>query len=324
MLRRRQFLQLGAATLAASVSPAIAAKGAYPARPVYLIVGFSAGGNTDIVARIMAQWLSQKLGQPFIVENRTGAATNLATEGVIRAPADGYTLLVATAANAINATLFRNLKFNFIRDTEPVAAIASTPLVMCVNPSSPAISVPAFIDHVRTNPNALNFGSSGVGSPPHVAAELFRKMTGVSMQHIPYRGDAEAINDLIGGRVQVYFATLPGSIEFIRARSLRALAVTATERSPALPDVAAMGEFLPGYDATIWNGISAPKGTPEPVIAALNRCINEGLADRGVGARLVELGARVRPGTPSDYARLIADETDKWGAIVRSTGAYIE
>jgi tripartite-type tricarboxylate transporter receptor subunit TctC len=323
MLRRRKFLQLGAAAIAASASPALAAAG-YPARPVYLIVGFSAGGNTDIVARIMGQWLGQQLGQPFIVENRTGAATNLATEQVVRAPADGYMLLVATAANAINATLFRNLKFNFIRDTEPVAAIASTPLVMCVNPSSPVTSVPAFIEHVKSNPNALNFGSSGVGSPPHVAAELFKKMAGVSMQHIPYRGDAEAINDLIGGRVQVYFATLPGSIGFIRARALRALAVTATERSSALPEVAAMAEFLPGYDATIWNGISAPKGTPEPIVAALNRCINEGLTDPKLRARLAELGAKARPGTPDDYARMVADETDKWGAIVRSTGSFID
>jgi tripartite-type tricarboxylate transporter receptor subunit TctC len=324
MLRRRKLLQLGAAALAAAASPVIASRGSYPSRPVYLIVGFSAGGNTDVVARILAQWLAQQFGQPFIVENRTGAATNLATEQVVRAPADGHTLLVASAANAINATLFRNLKFNFIRDTEPVATIASAPLVMCVTPSFPATSVTAFIEHARSKPNALNFGSSGMGSPPHVAAELFKRMAGVTMQHVPYRGDAEAISDLIGGRVQVYFATLPGSMEFIRAGALRALAVTATERSPALPEIAAMAEFLPGYDATSWNGISAPKGTPEPVVAALNRCINEGLADTKLRARLAELGAKARPGTPGEYARLVADETDKWGAIVRSTGSYIE
>jgi tripartite-type tricarboxylate transporter receptor subunit TctC len=324
MLRRRKFLQLGAAALAAAAGPAIASRRSYPSRPVYLIVGFSAGGNTDVVARILAQWLAQQFGQPFVVENRTGAATNLATEQVIRAPPDGHTLLVASAANAINATLFRNLKFNFIRDTEPVAAIASAPLVMCVNPAFPPASVPAFIEHARSKPNGLNFGSSGMGSPPHVAAELFKRMAGVTMQHVPYRGDAEAINDLIGGRVQVYFATLPGSMEFIRAGALRALAVTAAERSPALPEVAAMAEFLHGYDATIWNGISAPKGTPEPVVAALSRCINEGLADPKLRGRLAELGAMARPGTPGDYARLVADETDKWSAIVRSTGSYIE
>ncbi|MBR0697269.1 tripartite tricarboxylate transporter substrate binding protein [Bradyrhizobium lablabi] len=323
MLRRRKFLQFGAAAIAATASPALATA-AYPARPVYLIVGFSAGGNTDLVARILAQWLWQKFGQPFVVENRTGAATNLATEQVIRAPPDGHTLLVASAANAINATLFRNLKFNFIRDTEPVAAIASAPLVMCVHPSFPPASVAAFIEYAKSKPNGLNFGSSGVGSPPHVATELFKRMAGVTMQHVPYRGDAEAISDLIGGRVQVYFATLPGSMEFIRARALRALAVTATERSSALPEVAAMAEFLPGYDASIWNGISAPKGTPEQIVAALNRCINEGLADPKVSARLAELGAKTRPGTPGDYARLVAGETDKWGAIVRSTGSYIE
>ena len=320
MLQRRNFLQLGAAALAASASPAIAARNPYPARPVYLIVGFSAGGNTDIVARIMAQWLTQRLGQPFIVENRTGAATNLATEQVIRAPADGHTLLVASAANAINATLYRNLKFNFIRDTEPVAAIASTPLVMCVNPAFPAKSVAAFIEQVRARPNGLNFASSGIGSPPHVAAELFRKMAAIDMQHVPYRGDAEAITDLIGNRVQVYFATLPGSIEFIRAGSLRALAVTTAERSPALPDVAALAEFLPGYEATIWNGLNAPRGTPVPIVAELNRSVNEGLTD----PKLAELGARVRPGTPADYAMMIAAETDKWREIVKSTGSYVE
>ena len=323
MLRRRKFLQLGVAAIAASASPALAIA-AYPARPVYLIVGFSAGGNTDIIARILAQWLGQQFGQPFVVENRTGAATNIATEQVIRAPPDGYTLLVASAANAINATLFRNLKFNFIRDTEPVAAIAGAPLVMCVNPSFPPASVPSFIEYAKSNPNRLNFGSSGLGSPPHVATELFKSMAGIIMQHVPYRGDAEAISDLIGGRVQVYFATLPGSIGFIRTRALRALAVTATERSAALPEVAAMAEFLPGYDATIWNGISAPKGTPEAIVTALNRSINEGLAEPKLRARLAELGAKARPGTAGDYARLVADETEKWGAIVRSTGSFIE
>jgi tripartite-type tricarboxylate transporter receptor subunit TctC len=321
MLRRRKFLQLGATAIAGFASGAIASPGSYPSRPVYLIVGFSPGGNTDIIARIMGQWLSQRLGQPFIVENRTGAATNIATELVVHASANGYTLLVASAANAINATLYRNLKFNFIRDTEPVAMIAGTPLVMCVNPAFPARSVPDFIAKGKSDPGKLNFGSSGVGSPPHVAAELFKMKTGVDMVHISYRGDAEAITDLIGGRVHVYFATLPGSIEYIRAGSLRALAVTAAERSQALPDVAAMTEFLPGYDATIWNGLNAPKGTPAEVVTELNRSVNACLADPALRTRFADLGAKVLPGSPDDYARFVADETGKWGSIVKSIGA---
>lgn len=303
---------------------ALGAPTPYPTRPVYLIVGFSAGGNTDIVARLIGSWLSRQLGAPFIVENRTGAATNIATEQVVRAPADGYTLLVSSTSNAINATLYRNLRFNFIQDTEPVALIARTPLLMCVNPSSAARSAPEFVAQAKAQPGRLNFASSGIGSPPHVAAELFRTMTDIRMQHVPYRGDAEAITDLVGGRVDVYFATLPGAIQFIRAGSLRALAVTATERSPALPDVAAMGEYLPGYDATIWNGLNAPKGTPQAIVVELNRQINEGLADPKLVSRFTELGSRVQPGSPQDYARFVAEETEKWGAIVKSVGAQLE
>ncbi|WP_407176911.1 tripartite tricarboxylate transporter substrate binding protein [Bradyrhizobium sp. STM 3562] len=324
MLGRRNFLQLGAAIVAASASRAAAAPATYPARPVIMVVGFSPGGNTDIVARLVAQWLSQHLGKPFIVENRTGAGTNLATESVVRAAPDGYTLLVASAANAVNATLYRNLKFNFIRDTEPVAGIASTPLVMCVNPSFPAGSVPEFIAQARADPDRLNFASSGVGSPPHVAAELFKAMTGIRMQHVPYRGDAEAISDLIGARVHVYFATLPGAIGFIRTGALRALAVTAAERSPALPGVPAMAEFLQGYDATIWNGLNAPKGTPAKVVMELNTQVNAGLRDPKLSGRLAELGAKVLPGSVQDYARFVAEETEKWGRIVRSAGSQIE
>jgi tripartite-type tricarboxylate transporter receptor subunit TctC len=322
MLRRRTFVQLGMAAIAASATGASAA--AYPTRPVYLVVGFSPGGNTDILARILGQWLSQHLGQPFIVENRTGAATNIATDWVVRAPADGYTLLMASAANAINATLYRNLKFNFIRDTEPIAFIASTPLVMCVHSSFPAGSVSEFIANARANPGKLNFASSGLGSPPHVAAELFKTITGIDLQHIAYRGDAEAINDLIGGRVHVYFATLPGSIGFIKTGSLRALAITTTERSNALPDVPAMSEFLPGYDATIWNGLNAPKGTPDSILNELNRSVNAGLADPKLNARLAELGAKALAGSREDYAKFIVYETKKWSAILEQTGAHIE
>jgi tripartite-type tricarboxylate transporter receptor subunit TctC len=324
MLRRRTFLKLGAVAMAASARSAVAAPAPYPAHPIYLIVGFSAGGNTDIVARLIGGWLTRKMGQTFIVENRTGAAANIATGQVVHAPADGYTLLVSSTSNAINATLYRNLKFNFIRDTEPIAAIATTPLVMCVNPSFPARSVPEFIAQANANPDKLNCASSGIGSPPHVAAELFKTMTDIRMLHVPYRGDAEAITDLVGDRVQAYFATLPGSIQFIRAGSLRALATTALERSSALPEIAAMAEFLPGYDATIWNGLNAPKGTPQSIVMELNRQVNAGLADPKLIARFAGLGARVHPGSPEDYAKFIADETEKWGAIVKSTGSQLE
>ena len=324
MLRRRKFLHFSAVAIAASAGRVLAGPQSYPNRPVTLVVGFSPGGNTDIVARILAQFLSRRLGQPFIVENRTGAATNIATEQVVRATADGYTLLVASAANAINASLYGNLKFNFIRDTEPVATIASTPLVMCVSPASPAHSVGAFIASAKADPGKLNYASSGVGSPPHVAAELFRMMTGISMLHIAYRGDAEAIAALIGGRVHVYFATLPGSIGFIRKGALRALAVTATERSAALPEIPAMTETLPGYEATIWNGLNAPKGTPGTIVSELNRSVNAGLADPALTARLADLGAIVRPGSPDDYARFVADETAKWGRIVEQIGVHLD
>jgi tripartite-type tricarboxylate transporter receptor subunit TctC len=324
MLRRRKFLQLGVAAIASCACGTIAASGPYPNRPVYLIVGFSPGGNTDIVARLIGQWLSHRLGQAFIVENRTGAATNIATEQVVRAPADGYTLLVASAANAINATLYQNLKFDFIRDTEPIARIASTPLVMCVHPSFPARSVSDFITNAASNPGKLNFASSGLGSPPQMAAELFKVMTGINMQHISYRGDAEAIADLIGRRVHVYFATLAGSVGFIGTGELRALAVTTAQRSSALPNVPAMSEFLPGYDATVWNGLNAPKGTPDAIVRGLNRSINACLDDPTLNARFVEIGAKTLPGSPEDYARFMAAETEKWRAIVKLTGARIE
>jgi tripartite-type tricarboxylate transporter receptor subunit TctC len=324
VLRRRTFLKLSAAAMVASTRRAIAASSPYPARPVYLIVGFSAGGNTDIVARLIGECLTRQMGQPFIVENRSGAATNIATEQVVRASPDGYTLLVSSTSNAINSTLYKNLKFNFVRDTEPIAAIAVAPLVMCVNPSFPARSVPEFIAQAKANPDKLNYASSGIGSPPHVAAELFKTMTGIRMLHVPYRGDTEAISDLVGGRVDVYFATLAGSIQFIRTGSLRALAVTTAERSSALQTVAAMAEFLPGYDATIWNGLNAPKGTPQAIVTELNRQVNAGLADSQVITRFNELGASARPGSPENYAKFVADETEKWGAIVKSTGSQLE
>ncbi|MET4793877.1 tripartite-type tricarboxylate transporter receptor subunit TctC [Bradyrhizobium japonicum] len=323
MLRRRKFVQFAALAIAASANHVFALRG-YPNRPVYLIVGFSPGGNTDIVARTVGRWLSQQFRQSFIVENHIGAATNLATEKVVRAAPDGCTLLVASAANAINAALYRNLKFNFIRDTVPIAMIVSTPLVMCVNPALPVRSVSEFVARATAEPGRLNFASSGLGSPPHVAAELFKMMTAVDMMHIAYRGDAEAIADLIDGRVHLYFATLPGAMGFIRSGALRALAVGAAERSPSLPDVPAMTEFLPGYEATIWNGLNAPKNTPDDIVLQINRAVNVGLSDPILMAPLTELGARALPGSPDDYARFLAAETVKWGRIVDSIGARLE
>jgi tripartite-type tricarboxylate transporter receptor subunit TctC len=320
-LHRRRFLQLAGATLVAPTSSGVAWAQAYPARPVRLVVGFSAGGVTDIVARLMGQWLSERLGQQFVVENRTGAATNVATEGVVRAVPDGYTLLMSSAANAINATLYDNLNFNFIRDTTPIASVMATPLVMMVNPSFPAKTVEAFIAYAKASPGKVNMASSGSGSPPHVAGELFKMMTGVKMVHVPYRGDIPAITDLLAGQVQVYFGTLPASIEYVKAGNLRALAVTGAMRSEALPDIPTVGEILPGYEATIWNGLNAPKNTPAEIVGKLNREINAALADSKFKSRLAELGSTPLPGSPADYAKLVADETEKWGKVVKLSGA---
>jgi len=320
-LRRRQFLQLAVAAMVAPVSPRLSWAQSYPTRPVRLIVGFAPGGVTDIVARLMGQWLSERLGQQFIVENRTGAATNVATEAVVRADPDGYTLLVSSAANAINATLYDNLNFNFIRDTVPIASIISTPLVMVVNPSFSAKTVPAFIAYAKGNPGKINMASSGSGSPPHVAGELFKMMAGVDMVHVPYRGDVPAITDLLAGQVQVYFGTLPASIEYIKAGNLRALAATSATRLRTLPEVPTMAEFLPGYEATICNGLNAPRNTPAEIVEKLNREINVALADPKLKARLAELGAVPLSGSPGDYARLVAEETEKWGKVVKLSGA---
>jgi len=319
-LHRRQFLQMTAGIATSTIAAAAWAQG-YPSRPVRLIVGFAAGGVTDIVARLTGQWLSERLGQQFIVENRAGAGTNIATEAVVRAVPDGYTLLMASAANAINAALYDNLNFNFIRDTVPIASIIGTPLVMVVNPSFPTRTVQDFIAYAKANAGKINMATSGSGSPPHVGGELFQMMAGCKMVQVAYRGDAPAIADLIGGQVHVYFGTLPASIEFVRAGRLRALAVTGATRSPALPDIPAMAEFLPGYEATIWNGLSGPKGTPVDVVRKLNGAINAALADPKMVARFAELGAKVIPGSPEDYAKLVAAETEKWGRIVQLSGA---
>jgi tripartite-type tricarboxylate transporter receptor subunit TctC len=321
---RRQFLQIAGAALTAPFGSPLLHAQAYPTRPVRLIVGFAPGGVTDIVARLIGQRLSERLGQQFVVENRTGAATNVATEAVVHAAPDGYTLLISSAANAINAKLYSNLNFNFIRDTLPIAGIATTAMVMVVNPSFAATTVPAFIDYAKAHPGKINMASSGSGSPPHMAGELFKMMSGTNMTHVPYRGDVPAITDLLAGQVQVYFATLPAAIEYIKAGNLRALAVTSSTRSGALPDISAMAEFVPGFEATIWNGLNAPRNTPLEIIGKLNQEINTALADAKMIARIKELGAAPLSGTSADYAKLVAKDTEKWSKVVELSGATVQ
>jgi tripartite-type tricarboxylate transporter receptor subunit TctC len=316
-LSRRQFQNLAAGAAALPAISRIAWAEAYPTRPVRLIVGFVAGGAPDILARLLGQWLSERLGQPFVVENRPGAGSNIATETVVNAPADGYTLLLASPANAVNATLYAKLNYNFIRDIAPVASISREALGMEVNPSFPAKTVPEFITLAKANPGKLSMASPGVGTSPHMAGELFMSMAGVDMVHVPYRGSPPALTDLIGGQVQVMFSPMPSSIEYVRAGKLRALAVTAATRSKALPDIPTVGEFVPGYEASTWFGVGAPKKTPAEIIAKLNSEINAGLTDPKLMARLAELGSSAFAGSSSDFGKLIADETEKWGKVIR-------
>jgi tripartite-type tricarboxylate transporter receptor subunit TctC len=317
-LPRRQFLHLATGAAAFPVVSRFACAQAYPSRPVRTIVGVLPGGSSDIVTRLIGQWLSIRLGQPVIVENRPGAGANIATEAVVRAPADGYTLLLVGVWNAINATLYDKLNFNFIRDIAPVAGIIRYPSVMLVHPSFRANTVPAFIAYAKANPGKLNMASAGNGSTPHVAGELFKLTAGVDMVHVPYRGDAPALTDLFAGQVQVYFGTPQASIEHIRAGRLRALAVTTATRLESVPDIPAMSEFLPGFEVSGWNGIGAPKNTPAEIVSTLNKEINAGLANPSLKARLADLGATVLPGSPTDFGKLIADETEKWGKVVRA------
>jgi len=316
-LPRRTFLQLAAGAAALPVVPRIAIAQGYPARPVRIIVGFPAGGTADIIARLTAQWLSQRLGQPFIIENRPGAASNVGTEVVVRAPSDGYTLLFVTAINAANLTLYSNLNFDLIRDIVPVASIDRLPLVMVVNPSVPAKTVPEFITYAKANPGKINFASGGIGSTQHLAGELFNMMAGIDMVHVPYRGSAPALTDLLGGGVQVYFGPIPESIEHIQAGKLRALAVTTQTRSDVLPDVPTVGEYVSGYEASGWQGIGAPKNTPAEIIDKLNMVINAGLADPTFSAHIVELGGTVFASSPADFKKLIFDEAEKWAKLIK-------
>jgi tripartite-type tricarboxylate transporter receptor subunit TctC len=289
-----------------------------------LIVPYPPGGPTDIVARLIGQSLSERLGQQFVIENRPGAGGNVGTEAVVRAPPDAHTLLLVTAANAINATLYGNLNFNFLRDIEPVAGIIGAPIVMVVHPSFPAKTVPAFIAYAKANPGKLNMASAGVGGSDHIAGELFKMMAGVNMIHVPYRGAAPALTDLLGGQVEVYFASVPASIEYIRAGKLRALALTTASRSDALPDLPSVGEFVPGYESRSWYGVGAPKHTPTDIIDKLNKEINAALADPKLKARLADLSGTVLPGTPTDFGKLVVDETEKWAKVIKFAGIKAE
>jgi tripartite-type tricarboxylate transporter receptor subunit TctC len=319
-LQRRQFLHLAAGAAVLPAVSRIAWAQTYPSRPVRLIVPFPTGGGAEIIARLIGQWLSERLGQPFIIDNRPGAGTNIGTEAVVRAPPDGHTLLLVNSANAINATLYDKLNYNFIRDIAPVASISRGPNVMVVHPSLPAKSVPELIAYAKANPGKLSMASGGIGSGSHVAGELFKMMAGVNMVHVPYRGVAPALTDLLGGQVQVMAASSAGSIEYIRSSKLRALAVTGPTRTDVLPDIPSVGEFLPGYEASGWFGVGAPKGTPVEIVEKLNKEINAALADPKMKARIADVGGTVLPGSPAEFGKLIADETEKWGKVVEFAG----
>jgi tripartite-type tricarboxylate transporter receptor subunit TctC len=315
-LPRRQFLHLAAGVAALPALSRIAWAQAYPMRPVRLIVGAPAGGGFDIVARLMGQWLSERLGQSFVIENRPGAGSNIATEAVVRALPDGYTLLLVTAVNAISTSLYERLSFNLSRDIAPVAGITRVHDVMVANLSVPSRTVPEFIAYAKANPGKLTMASGGVGTPSHLEGELFKTMTGVDMLHVPYRGTAPSLTDLLGGQVQVTFTSMPSVIEYIRAGRLRALAVTTATRSDALPEIPTVGEFLPGYEGGIWYGLGAPKATPAEIVNKLNKEVNAALGDPKMKARLADLGGTPLPGSPVQFGKFIADETEKWGKVI--------
>jgi tripartite-type tricarboxylate transporter receptor subunit TctC len=327
--RRRRFLQLaaGAAALPAVArlaGPRLARSQTFPARPVRIIVGVVAGGSPDILARLIGQYLSERLDQPFVIENRPGAGNNIGTEAVVRAPADGHTLLLITPSNAINATLYGKLSFDFIRDIAPVAGIIRVSNVVLVHPSVPARTIPEFIAYAKANPGRVNMASGGNGTSPHMAGELFKLATGVDLVHVPYRGAGAALPDLLGGQVQVMFGTMPSSIEYIRAGHVRALAVTTDARSDVLPDLPTVADSVPGYEASSWYGVGAPRNTPPEIIDRLNKAINAGLADPKIKARLADLGGTTLAVSPADFGKLIASETEKWGKVVRAANIKAE
>jgi tripartite-type tricarboxylate transporter receptor subunit TctC len=314
---RRKFLHLAAGAAALPIVSRLAGAQTYPARPVRIIVGFAAGGGFDILARLVGQWLSERLGQAFVIENRPGAATNIGTEAVVRAVPDGYTLLFFGSSSTINATLYDKLSFNLKRDIEPVATISRTTNVLEVHPSFPAKTVPEFIAYAKANPGKINMASAGIGSVQHVCGELFKMMTGINMVHVPYRGAGPAVNDLIAGQVQVMFDAMTSSLEYIRSDKLRALGVTTATRSPALPDIPPLGEFVPGYEASSWSSIGAPKNTPPEIVEKLNKEVNAILVDPTFQARLAALGGAILPGSPADMGKLVADEIEKWAKVVK-------
>jgi tripartite-type tricarboxylate transporter receptor subunit TctC len=317
-LLRRTFLHLAAGAAAQPAVSRIARAQTYPTRPVHIVVGFAAGGSSDITARLVGQWLSERLGKPFVIDNRPGGGSNLGTEVVARAPADGYTLLLVTASNATNATLYDNLNFNFARDITPVASIVRVPLVMEVNPAVPAKTIPEFIAYAKANPGKLNMASGGNGTSDHVCGELFKMMTGVNMVLVQYRSGALALTDLLGGQVQVLFDPLPAAMEYIRTGKVRALAVTTATRSEALPDIPSVGESVPGYEASAWYGVGAPKNTPAEIIDTLNVAINSAIADPKLKARFADLGEVPTPMTPAGFGKFIAEEIEKWGKVIRA------
>jgi tripartite-type tricarboxylate transporter receptor subunit TctC len=317
-LPRRSFLHLAAGAAALPAAMRLAQAQTYPARPVHIIAGFAAGGGVDITARLIGQWLSERLGQSFVTENRPGAGGNIGTEVVVNAPPDGYTLLLATVPNAVNTTLYEKLNFNFIRDIAPVAGIIRVPQVILLNPSVPARTVPELIAYAKANPGKVNMASAGNGSAPHMAGELFNVMAQVNMVHVPYRGQGPALTDLLGGQVQVLFATTPGTTEYVRTGKLRGLAVTTASRAEVLPDLPTVGDFVPGYEASQWYGIGAPRNTPAEIIDKLNKEINAALADPRMKARFADIGGEVLAGTPAAFGKLIAEETEKWGKVVRA------
>jgi tripartite-type tricarboxylate transporter receptor subunit TctC len=323
-LPRRTFLHLAAGTAALPVVSRIARAQTYPARPVRVIIGFTPGGPTDIAARLISQWLSERLGQPFVIENRPGAGSTIAIEAVVNSQPDGYTLLVVSTSAAVSATFYPNLSFNLIRDIAPVAGIVRMPLVMVVNPSVPAQTVPEFIAYAKANPGTINMASVGNGTTPHMAGELFKMMAGVDMLHVPYRGAAPALTDLLGGRAQVMFEGVLSLTEHIRTGRLRPLAVTTAVRSLVLADVPTVGEFLPGYEASVWFGVGAPKATSAEIVDKLNKEINAGLADPRLRARLGELGGTALAVSPAEFGQLFAEDTDKWGKVVRAANIKLE
>ena len=320
-LPRRRFLLLAAVAAALPALSRFAWAQTYPVRPVRIVVPFAAGGSTDISARLIGQWLSERLGQQFVIENRPGAGSNIGTEVVVNAPPDGYTLLLVGSSSAINATLYEKLNFNFLRDITPVSGINSVPFIMAVHPSFPAKTVSEFIAYARANPGKVNMASGGNGTAGHLSGELFKLLTGLNMAHVPYRGEAPALTDMLAGHVQAMFGTMPASIEYVGAGKLRPLAVTSARRSELLPDLPTVGDFVPGYETSAWQGIGAPKNTPTEIINKLNKEINAGLADPKIKARVADMGGTVLAGSPTDFGKLIADETEKWGKVVKFSGA---